>query len=504
MRRLIAPLLVTVLLSTPALGLVEPEVAEWQQVVEQARWSLPGAGGDLMAEAAEQVGNMGSEVAAAPLRDLMSELEERRGLKFRYFTPWHVKSKTAFRRYIRAQLDKEYTPKKIDEEESLLKVLGLVSLDFKVVPFTEDLLTDAVAGVYDTDDDQFFIIDLASDRTFTESLKSKALETLTGDATSTVIIHELDHALGGQYFKLVKDFEKNAKDLTMDEQMAVQALVEGDATFIMMDHQSKYAPALQGESLVLVGLDAAVDWVTKLPVTLPGMAKFNEAPLYYQRSAIFPYYTGGEFVSVLRHSVTDWYTQGRRPVWSFNGFDQFLAFVFQSKWSRVNEAYQLPPHSTAQIFHPYQFLYLPPWPNNPDMSGLPDPFGDWSKVVDQTGGEFLLRVVLEQYGVPNYKDAAEGWAGDKIRVFRNKKTGALGFYWAIRWTDSAEAREFYNSLASHLPFVVEQTEKMSFISLAFDPKQLAALRKSMRLPSPQRGGAGPGRSHLVPGKDEVG
>lgn len=504
MPRLIAPLLLAVLLSSPALALVEPEVAEWQQVVEQAKWSLPGVGGDLMSDAAGQVGHMGSEMAAAPLRDLMSELETRRGLKFRYFTPWHVKSKTAFRRYIRDQLDKEYTPKKIDEEESLLKVLGLVSLDFKVVPFTEDLLTDAVAGVYDTDDDQFFIIDLASDRSFTESLKSKALETITGDATSTVIIHELDHALGGQHFKLVKDFEKNAKDFTTDEQMAVQALVEGDATFIMMDHQSNYDPDLQGESLVLVGLDRAVDWVTKLPVTLPGMAKFNEAPLYYQRSAIFPYYTGGEFVSVLRHSATAWYEEVSLPQWSFVALGQISELVHTPKWSRVNQAYQFPPRSTAQIFHPYQYIYLPPWPNNPDMSGLPNPFGDWAKVVDQTGGEFLVRVVLEQYGVPNYKDAAEGWAGDTIRVFRNKKTGALGFYWAIRWTDSVEAQEFYDSLASHLPFVVEQTDKMTFISLAFDPKQLAALRKGMRLPSPQRGGAGPARSHLVSGKDDVG
>ena len=111
---------------------------------------------------------------------------------------------------------------------------------------------------------------------------------------------------------------------------------------------------------------------------------------------------------------------------------------------------------------------------------MPTKFGDWEKVKDDTGGEFLVRVVLEQYGVEDVYEAADGWNGDKIRVFRHQKTGALGFYWVVRWDHPTEAEEFYNSLGSHLPFVVEQQKTESIISLAFDEKQLAELRKAWK------------------------
>lgn len=438
----------------PSSALVEPEVEGWSEVVQGLKTALPGPAGELLGESGSEFGVLGQELAAAPLRDLMTELEIRRGLKFKYFTPWHSKNKTTFRRYIRSELERVYTPKMIDKEESLLKALGLVPPDFKVVPFTEELLTDAVAGVYDTTTDQFFLIDAESGLSLTEGFKNKAVETLTGDTRTVTIIHELDHALGGQHFPLLKKMDSLIETASLDEQMAVQALVEGDASFIMFDHQNKTKPEDQGEELYLEGLDAAADLITKFPFPLPGMAKFNEAPLFYQRGLIFPYYVGAEFVSNVRHSGPD--------------------------WSAVNNAYEDPPFSTAQIYHPSRYLYLPNKARNPDFSWLPTRFGDWERVDDQTGGEFLLRVLLEQYGIAGFRTAAEGWSGDRIRIYRNVKTGALGFYWAILWLDDWEAEEFYTALGSRLPFEVEQEKTATFISLAFDKQQLKTLRRAVR------------------------
>jgi len=149
-------------------------------------------------------------------------------------------------------------------------------------------------------------------------------------------------------------------------------------------------------------------------------------------------------------------------------------------WREVDDAYSSLPRSTEEIFHPYRYLYLQNEPAYPDFAKLPTKFGDWEKVRDDTGGEFLVRIVLEQYGVDDYQEAAEGWNGDRIRVFRHQQTGALGFYWVIRWDHPTEAKEFYNSLGSHLPFVVEQEEVASILSLAFDKKQLAQLRKGWK------------------------
>lgn len=437
----------------PSNALVEPGIEGWEEVVQEIETSLPGPAGAMLAETADEFGKLGCELAAAPLRELMIELESRRGLQFKYFTPWHSKNKTRFRRYIRTELERVYTPEMIDKEESLLKALGLVPIEFQVVPFTEELLTDAVAGIYDTTTDQFFLVDSESGSSFTEGLRNRAVSTLTGDTRSITIIHELDHALGGQHFPLLAKIDALVDTASHDELMAVKALVEGDASFVMFDHQGGSAPELLGGDLYLSGLDAASDLMLRFPLPLPGMGKFNQAPLYYRRSLLFPYYVGAEFVSSVRHVEQD--------------------------WTEVNRAYDDPPFSTAQIYEPSRYLYLPNTPSNPDFSKLPARFGAWTRIDDQTGGEFLLRVLLEQYGVKNFREAAGGWMGDRLRIYRNTATGALGFYWVIRWLDVWEAQEFYTSLGSRLPFEVEREDTVTIISLAFTKPELRSLRAAV-------------------------
>lgn len=440
-------------MSHPTVALVEPEVKAWQEYVTKVGEAFPFEGAEIFAQAAAEFGNLGSQLAAAPFSELMSELELRRGLKFQYFTPWHVKTRETLGLFMKQELSKEYSVEKAEAEEAVLKVLGLVPLDFEIVPFMTELLTDAVAGVYDPTVDQFFLVDMDSGEGLTGRLKNTATKRLLGDMNSVIIIHELDHALGGQHFPLRSTFEKLSQDSTMDERMAIQALVEGDATFVMMDHQNKSLPTLAGSKTVVAGTDALTDILLNFPIPLPGMGKIAEAPLFFKKSLIFPYYGGAEFVSFLRHQAKD--------------------------WEMVNQAYHDFPSSTEEIYHPGRYHSLNRKPDIPDLKKLPESFGPWVKVKDETGGEFLLRIVLEQYGVKDYRYAADGWHGDRLRVFRHRETGALGFYWVIRWDNEFEAQDFYRSLGSSLPFVVEQEETLSFLSLAFDEKQLATLRASL-------------------------
>ena len=438
----------------PVSALVEPEVEAWQEYVRQIEEAFPFQGAEILPDAGQAVGQLASDAVAAPLAGLMTELEMRRDLEFKYFTPWHVKDKSQLRAFIQQQIEKDYTPQKAMEEEALLKVLGLVPLDFDVRAFIEELLTDAVAGAYDPATDQFFLVDTETGQGFRERMHVKASRAVLGNMNPVIIIHELDHALGGQHFPLRSTFAELMADTTLDQQMAVMALVEGDATFVMIDHQNKRKAESAGSGTMIAGSDLLIDMVVNFPVPIPGARKLNEAPLFFQKSLLFPYYGGAEFVSTLRHYTAD--------------------------WRQVNAAYSSLPRSTEEILHPFRYLYIQQEPAYPDFTKLPTKFGDWQKVDDNTGGEFLVRIVLEQYGVEDYQEAAEGWNGDRIRVFRHQQTGALGFYWVIRWDHPTEAKEFYSSLGSHLPFVVEQEDTASILSLAFDEKQLAQLRKGWK------------------------
>lgn len=459
MKRLLSLGLLLILLS-PAQALVEPEVEGWQDLVAAARdvCQLPGT--ELLAEALDEVGGLSSEAMSAPLAGLMSELEERRGLKFKYFTPWHVKDRKELRAYLAEQLDKEMPPEKAEQATGVLRALQLVPDDFEVRAFLEKLLTSQVAGVYDPVVDQFFLVDTASEVSVSDRLVKLAMQRAgisMADQISVVTIHELDHALGGQYFPLREMFAEDSRDWSTDRMMAAQALAEGDATFVMIDHQNKPPSSEAGGSTYVQGADMMAKMVSMMaafPIPLPGMGDFNEAPLYFQKSLMFPYFNGAELVSTLRHQTDD--------------------------WSAVNAAYGMLPTTTEQILHPETYLYGMRRPVEPDFSRLPKTVGPWRFVADDTGGEFLLRVVLEQHGVRNFALAAEGWDGDRIRVYRHQSEDKLAFVWQIHWDSAAEAKEFADAVASTLPFQLEQGDTDTLIWTGFESATLQDLRTALK------------------------
>ena len=442
----------------PAQALVEPEVEGWQDLVQAAREVCEVPGSELFPEALDQLGGLGGALVDAPLHDLMIELEQRRNLKFKYFTPWHVKDRTDLRAWLQTQLGKEYPASVVAEDEAMLKALGLVPEDFALVPFLENLLTSQIGGVYDPDKDQFFLVDVEAGRSLRDRARDGLFATAglsPGDQTAIVTIHELDHALGGQHFDLKTILEK-ARDWSTDRQMAAQALIEGDATFVMIDHQNKQPASAMGANTQVRGADMMAKMVgvmAVMPIPIPGMGEFGSAPLYFQKGLMFPYFNGAELITELRGAAYD--------------------------WSAVDTAYSNLPSATEQIFHPGDYLYVSRKPKSPDFSKLPRTVGPWSKVVDDSGGEFLIRVFLEQHGVEAYASAAEGWDGDRLRVYKHQKSGKLAFVWAINWDAAGDAKEF-SSVAAKLPFQVSSANKSSFVSSGFDAGTRRALQAATK------------------------
>ena len=106
-------------------------------------------------------------------------------------------------------------------------------------PLLASLSGAAGAQTYDPATDQFFLVDTEAGQGFRDRMHVKASRAVLGNMNPIIIIHELDHALGGQHFPLRSTFAELMADTTLDQQMAVMSLVEGDATFVMIDHQKR-------------------------------------------------------------------------------------------------------------------------------------------------------------------------------------------------------------------------------------------------------------------------
>jgi hypothetical protein len=273
----------------------------------------------------------------------------------------------------------------------------MVPPDFKLRPFLLDLMQEQVAGAYDPIHDYFFVV------LREQSWLNKALKNADEDAMIT--LHELDHALQNQRFDLKARQMELVKLGNSDRELGFAGLIEGDATSVMYDLML----ARQGTNSAESGMSMEAMGAMLSIVPLPGMGKFREAPLYFQRQLMFPYMVGCDFINSLRR---------------YGG------------WELVNECYARQPISSEQIYHPERYLA--------DEKPLPLPFTlslpGWKELGQDTGGEFTLRVFLEQHAVRSHRWAAEGWGNDRIAIY--EKDGQHCLVWLTRWDSAAEAEEF--------------------------------------------------------------
>lgn len=332
----------------------------------------------------------------APLSGLCARLQEIRGLRFAHPVPWEVRTRPQVEQFLRETMERDYPHERSRFDERMLVELGLVPRDFRLRPYLHRLLAEQVQGAYDPFTRSFFVVPQKS------HWMTKLLNPGGPDMMEILALHELDHALGDQVFDLQGMTRAVARRST-DEQMAFSSLLEGDATLAML----LFA---HGEQSVreMVGLGALGEMLG----ALPGLGEFSSAPLYFKRALVFPYYAGADFV-----------TEG----WHRGG------------WKRVDSVYANPPRSTEQVLHPEKYYSGSDPPLQVSLP-LPPSLSGWSKLGEDTGGEFLLRVLLEEYGVPEFASAAAGWGGDRLAVYSR---GPLSFVaWLTLWDDEAEAEEF--------------------------------------------------------------
>lgn len=314
-------------------------------------------------------------VQARDLFELGKKVEDRvmklRGLSLKKPIRWQVTSKEQVRKYLREALAQQYAPGEIEREGDAYRALGLIPRDMDYRSVILSLYEEQVGGYYDPRKKTFYLADW-----------------IAPGLQEPIIVHEFDHALDDQNFNIEKFIERVQGN--SDAMLAHSALVEGEATLVMMID----ALSTQGVQIDFstMDLDGTVG-KAMLSMSATQFSKFSEAPQMLREALMFPYLKGITFVA---------YGQKR------------------GGWAAVNKLYSDLPASTEQILHPEKY-YVQRDPPVPVALKLTDRLipKDCQQIYDDVLGEFMMLQVLGGIGDRDEeKKAAEGWGGDHLLVYR--------------------------------------------------------------------------------------
>lgn len=326
-----------------------------------------------------QGGPYGAIVAQA-----VPAVEKAVGLRFKTPPRVEMRSKSQVRSFILAQLDDPGARRDIAGTQKAYSLLGLIPDTLDLRKLEENLLDEQIVGYYDP--------------------KTKVLYVVAGvakDVVSTVVTHELVHALQDQYVSL-DSIQKATGD--NDRLAAAQAVLEGQAVYSQMQ-------AMLGSGNVAVELPGGWDRIRDaIRNNRAAMPVYSSAPLVLQETLIFPYLSGAEFMKNYKE---------RNP---------------------TGVIYNDMPVSTEQILHQYAYFGKRDAPTPVTFATTPAV----KPVYDNDLGEFETRLFLYQH-LNSQEDAtrgAAGWDGDRYIVFDTPAGSAVA--WATVWDTPADAADFYD------------------------------------------------------------
>lgn len=291
---------------------------------------------------------------------------------------------------IQTLFDEQTTPEEIAATELFYRAFHFVDADFSLRTAYIDLLSDQVAGFYDTETGAMHVI-LTSGEPLGDRLP--LLEQVT-------YVHEYVHALQDQHFDL-EALRSAVPEGEIDRGMALLSLIEGDAVASMTDFM---VAAVRDDPRLLVDLLAIEADDAQLPDSVPPIM---EAEL------LTPYLAGMEFVSRLR---------------------------MHGGWELVDAAFADPPLSMSQIFDVGK--YLDGIAPRPVILREADALDDWTPAFEQTLGVFYLSEYLGHRLSQNAAtNALDGWMGDRHAILTGT-AGDVAWVGRITWRDEAARDQF--------------------------------------------------------------
>jgi len=332
------------------------------------------------------------------ISEVSRQVEEVRGRKFERPVPATEIDLAEARRVLRAKIV-EALPASAEEYLRSLAVLGLIDDGPRLLDRLVDFYAAQVVAFYDPEPRRFFVVQGAED------VVAQGAD-MAGLAQGLIYSHELMHALQDESLKL--DARTRALKDDSDRGFALQCLLEGEATFVMIRVALKDIP----------GADARAEEELAPLLTAGGLERANvgkDVPPYFVDQLFFPYVEGTAYVR---------------------------AAFRKGGWNEIDRLWRNPPESSSEILHGA------PYP--PPVQGLlpantASLFPGQRLVYTDTLGEWTMRFLLGR-SLPEEEAAraAAGWRGDRIAFFA--EGGRMGYLWRIRFDDGISAGRFEAAL----------------------------------------------------------
>jgi hypothetical protein len=350
--------------------------------------SAPPASMPAVSEAPPSDGRPASPAELALVKRLMTETERLRGLKFQKPVDVTIEGKSAMRAYVERTIDSAI----LERARQRYLSLGAIDAQLDVRRLLVEVMEDELVGYYDPKEKR-----LAVRSDIARALDEDGPRSLAWRAT---VVHELVHALQDQYFDLASKLERVR---TTDADDGFGALVEGDATLVMLG----YTAELSGESMrsVVEQPDRILSALTRPPEQLT--PALRDAPALLREPLLFRYREGAYFCGRL---------------------------VRARGWARVDDAHRSAPQTTRAIRNPDEFLR-----SAREFSVLLPAFADpsWSVRDEDVLGALELGVLLELDSAAAAR-VIEDWRGDRYQVL--VQDDRLASFWLIELASKPSAR----------------------------------------------------------------
>jgi hypothetical protein len=295
----------------------------------------------------------------------------------------------------------DYTPEDARDDAIELDAFGLLERDFDLYDFYLELYSEQIAGFYDDDEKAMYVVQ-GSDFLGPQRL---------------TYAHEFVHALQDQHYNFKEGLNYTDESCKEDTERcaALQALIEGDASFTEIQWYFSYATPQDQREIQ----EFYRDYTSPI---------FDDAPSFFRESLLFPYIEGQEFVMYL-------YERG--------------------DWDAIENAYANPPVSTEQILHPERYPDDQPIPVElPDFTTV---LGEsWREVSNNVIGEFSTYLILAHGKDENARldeeearSAASGWGGDHYLIYHDDDRGETVLVVKFIWDSEADSMEFSAAFRRH-------------------------------------------------------
>lgn len=328
----------------------------------------------------------------------MAELEEQvsqlRGLVQLQAIERRLVDPGDFSQIAQTELLVDYSQAEAESDRILYSLLDLVPDDFDFYQTYLELYSEQVAGYYDHEADTMVVV---RDAGF------EGPERLT-------YVHEFVHALQDQHFPFSErlNYSHEACERSGESCIAIQALIEGDATL------------LEEQWLRTFASDADIDELNAF-FDVYSSPTFDAAPAFIQDMFLFPYLYGREFV-----------------LWHYR----------DGSWAEIDDIYLEPPQSSEQILHPERYPQDEPAQISLPQSALDGMAPEWSLIEQGTFGEYELGLILGAHlDDGTALRAAGGWGGSTYALLQSDSQPLLIV--VGQWDTIRDAQEAWLALREY-------------------------------------------------------